>query len=492
MKVLLVYPEFPTTFWSFTHALKFIGKKASLPPLGVLTEASMLPKEWDIKLVDMNTQKLCNSHLQWADYVFISAMNIQQNSTRQVIEHCKRLGKKIVGGGPLFSTDPDSFGDVDHLLLYEGEVCIPDFLRDMKNNTLKHKYDFVGFPELCQTPSPAWHLVNLDDYAMLSIQYSRGCPFHCDFCNVVSLFGHKPRTKTSAQIINELETIYATGWRGRIFFVDDNLIGNKKLVKQDLLPAIIRWSQDRDYPFSFYTEVSINIADDSELMNLMTDAGFDSAFIGIETVDENSLEECGKLQNKKRDLVETVKHIQKNGIQVLGGFILGFDNDKPSCFDSMINFIQESGIITSMVGMLNAPLGTKLFERMQKEGRIIEGEFTGSNEMRPNFIPKMPMEDLVNGYHRVVRTIYEPKHFYTRVKTFLKNYQPKKHKGKKSGFGSLGAFFNSCLHLGILSRGRTHYWRLLAWSLTKGKSAFSLAVKFSIYGYHYRKCAAQG
>ena len=488
MKALLVYPEHPVTFWSFTHALKFINKKSSLPPLGILTVASMLPNDWELKLVDMNAHKLKDSDLEWAEYVFISAMNIQKDSTRQVIKRCKSFGKKIVGGGPLFSTEPESFDDVDHLLLYEGEVCIPAFLRDLENNTTKHKYDFVEFPQLCQTPVPAWNLVDLNDYAMLSIQYSRGCPFHCDFCNVVSLFGHKPRTKTAEQIVDELEAIYTTGWRGRIFFVDDNFIGNRKRVKQELLPAIINWSRDRKYPFSFYTEVSINIADDEELMKLMTDAGFDSAFVGIETIDEDSLEECNKSQNRKRDLVETVRYIQRHGIQVLGGFILGFDSDKPSIFSEMIDFIQKSGVVTAMVGMLNAPQGTKLFERLKEEGRILEGEFTGSNEMGTNFIPQMGMDNLVNGYQRVVRTIYDPKNFYKRIKTFLENYRPKKHKSKGSGFSSIGAFFRSCFHLGILSKGRLHYWKLLTWSLTKGMSAFALAVKFSIYGYHYRKC----
>ena len=490
MKALLVYPEHPTTFWSFTHALKFINKKSSLPPLGILTVASMLPNDWEIKLVDMNVNKLKDADLEWSDLVFISAMNIQKDSTRQVIDRCKSLGKKIVGGGPLFSTEPESYGDVDHLLMYEGEVCIPEFLRDFESNSAKPKYDFVGFPELCQTPAPAWNLVNLKDYAMLSIQYSRGCPFHCDFCNVVSLFGHKPRIKTVEQILNELNVIYTTGWRGRIFFVDDNFIGNRKSVKQELLPAIIKWSQERDYPFSFYTEASINIADDEELMMLMTNAGFDSVFIGIETVDEESLAECSKGQNTKRDLVKTVKHIQAHGIQVLGGFILGFDSDKPSVFAEMMDFIQKSGVITAMVGMLNAPIGTKLFERLKQEGRILDGEFTGSNEMGTNFIPKMGMDTLVSGYQSVVRTIYDPKNFYERVKIFLENYKPVKHKSKRkgAGFGSIGAFFKSCLQLGVLSKGRFHYWKLMGWSLSKGMGAFALAVKFSIYGYHFRLC----
>jgi radical SAM superfamily enzyme YgiQ (UPF0313 family) len=316
MKALLVYPQHPVTFWSFTHALKFTNKKASLPPLGILTVASMLPKDWEIKVIDMNTDALHEKDLAWAEYVFISAMNIQKDSAQRVIDRCKALGKKTVGGGPLFS--------------YEGEICIPEFLNDLRNNKAKHKYDFAGYPALTETPAPAWDLVNLNNYAMLSIQYSRGCPFHCDFCNVVSLFGHSPRTKSADQIIWELEAIYNMGWRGSIFFVDDNFIGNKKKLKQEILPAITAWLQKRGRPFNFFTEASINIADDEELMNLMSESGFDTVFVGIETVDEDSLAEVKKMQNTNRNLVETVRRIQKHGLQVLGGFILGFDSDKPS------------------------------------------------------------------------------------------------------------------------------------------------------------------
>lgn len=492
MKALLVYPAHPVTFWSFTHALKFAGKKSSLPPLGILTVASMLPTEWDIKLIDMNCAELTDSDLEWAEYVFISAMSVQRDSARQVIDRAKAFGKKTVAGGPLFSNEPQMFDDVDHLLLFEGEVCIPEFLKDLQNGTAKHQYDFVGFPELCGTPAPAWHLLNLHDYAMLSIQYSRGCPFHCDFCNVVSLFGHKPRTKTVEQIICELEAIYVTGWRGRIFFVDDNFIGNKARVKNELLPAIIKWSHETGYPFTFYTEASINIADDEELMTLLTDAGFDSVFIGIETVDEGSLEECGKLQNRKRDILETIKFIQQHGIQVLGGFILGFDNDNPdTVFDLTVDFIQKSGIITAMVGMLNAPRGTKLYERLKEEGRLLEDDVSLSNEGGTNIMPKMGLDTLVNGHRHVVRTIFAPKKYYERVRTFLQNYKPKTHKSTKrdSGFGGGGVFLKSCWHLGVLSSGRLHYWRLLMWALGHGNGALALAVKFSVYGYHYRKCA---
>ena len=487
MNVLLVYPEHPVTFWSFTHALKFINKKSNLPPLGILTVASMLPKDWNLKLVDMNTKVLKDSDINWADYVFISAMNIQKDSARRVIDRCKEIGKKTVGGGPLFTVDPESFEDVDHLLLYEGELCIPEFLRDLENGCPKQKYDFVEFPQLTETPIPAWELLDLNKYVMLCMQYSRGCPFHCDFCNVVSLFGHSPRTKSAEQIINELTAIYNLGWRGSIFFVDDNFIGNKKKLKEEILPVLKEWLKDRNYPFSFFTEASINIADDEELMNLMSEAGFDSVFVGIETVDEDSLAECNKVQNRKRDLVEDVKRIQRHGIQVQGGFILGFDSDKPSVFANMIEFIQNSGIVTAMVGMLNAPKGTKLFERMKEEGRLTD-EFAGSNETGINFAPKMDKNDLITGYHNVVRAIYSPKTYYERVKIFLENYQPKEYIKTGFGSGSVGAFFKACFHLGIASKGRLEYWKLLAWSSLKGWDVFAMAVKFSIFGYHFRKC----
>ena len=482
---MLVYPEYPDTFWSFKHALKFINKKANLPPLGILTVAAMLPKDWNLKLVDMNIRKLTDKDLAWADYCFISAMIVQKESARSVIDRCKASGTRTVCGGPLFSTDLESFTDVDHLLLYEGEVCIPKFLEDLKNGAAKQVYDFESYPELTQTPLPAWKLLDMKKYAMLNIQYSRGCPFNCDFCNVVTLFGHTPRTKTSAQIVAELDSIYNSGWRGSIFFVDDNFIGNKIKLKKKILPALIAWMRERDYPFTFFTEASINLADDEELMTLMTAAGFDNVFIGIETVDEDSLAECRKTQNTKRDLIEDVKNIQRHGMQVQGGFILGFDNDKASVFTNMISFIQNSGIITAMVGMLNAPKGTRLFERMKQEGRLLH-DFNGSNT-DINFIPKMDVSDLLNGYHRVVQAIYSPKNYYERVKVFLETFRPDPHRKRRSSVSDVGAFFKACFLLGIVNSGRKEYWKLLFWSLSRKRGVFSMAVIFSVYGYHFRK-----
>ena len=486
MNILLVYPEHPTTFWSFKHALKFVGKKSNMPPLGILTIASMLPEGWNRKIVDMNAGHLKDKDIQWADYIFISAMNIQRNSTRSVIDRCKKLNKKTVGGGPLFTTEFEHYDDVDHLLLYEGEISLPKFLKDLAMGAPKHLYGWERYPKLTETPIPSWNLINTRKYMMLSIQYSRGCPFHCDFCNVVSLFGNTPRTKSSTQIIEELEAIHRRGWKGGIFFVDDNFIGNRKKLKEEVLPALIAWMRERNYPFTFFTEASINIADDEELMDLMVGAGFNSVFVGIETVDEDSLAECRKVQNTKRDLVECVKKIQRHGMQVQGGFILGFDNDKPSIYKRMISFIQQSGIVTAMVGMLNAPKGTKLYERMENEGRLLN-DFSGTNT-EINFQPKMDMDELQAGYRNVVHSIYSPENYYRRIRVFLENYRPRKHRSKRYCVRDIIAFLKACVRLGIFSKSRTEYWKLLFWSLFKKPGVFPMAVEFSVYGYHFRKC----
>ncbi|MCC8122307.1 MAG: DUF4070 domain-containing protein [Oscillospiraceae bacterium] len=488
MNILLVYPRHPATFWSFKYALKFIHKKSNLPPLGILTVASMLPREWNRKLVDMNTENLKDRDIQWADMVFISAMNIQKDSTRQVIDRCKAHGKKIVAGGPLFSIEPEQYDDIDHLLLYEGEVCIPKFIEDLKNGTPKHIYGWEEYPDLSLTPIPEWDLLDLKQYAMLSVQYSRGCPFNCDFCNVVSLFGHAPRTKTTEQIIEELDAIYALGWRNAVFFVDDNFIGNKKKLKAEVLPALIEWTRARNYPFTFFTEASINLADDEELMNLMAEAGFDNVFIGIETVDKECLTECNKMQNVQRDLMECVKTIQQHGMQVQGGFILGFDNDKPSIFSNMVSFIQNSGIVTAMVGLLNAPTGTQLYDRLKAENRLTD-DFSGNNtDSEMNFTPVMDKELLQSGYSDVVHSIYSPKNFYKRVRVFLENYRPHKHKAKKLTWVDITAFLRACFLLGFASEGHREYWKLLWWSFFERRELFPAAVTFSVYGYHFRKC----
>jgi radical SAM superfamily enzyme YgiQ (UPF0313 family) len=445
----------------------------------------MLPPEWEKRLTDLNVTELKEEDLTWADYVFVSAMVVQRESVRAVLERCKTAGVKVVAGGPLFTMEHEQFPDVDHFVLNEAEETLAPFLRDLAQGQARRVYSSDEFPDIHQTPVPLWQMVNFKHYETISIQFSRGCPFNCDFCNVTALLGHRPRTKTAPQIIAELDRLYALGWRKSIFFVDDNFIGNKKQIKSEVLPALIEWRKGKTgMPFS--TEASINLADDPVLLKLMVQAGFDTVFVGIETPNEDSLTECSKSQNKGRDLVESVKQLQRAGLQVQGGFIVGFDNDSPSIFQQQIDFIQKSGIVTAMVGLLQAPLGTRLYERMQKENRLTK-EFSGDNvDGSTNIIPSMGLEPLREGYRRILNQIYAPKHYYERVLTFLREYQPHRIRVHWDPQYIL-AFWRSIYQLGIHGVERVQYWRLFFWTLFRRPRLFPLAITFAIYGFHFRQ-----
>jgi len=487
MNILLVYPLYPESFWSFTHALRFVSKKASFPPLGLLTIASMLPGEWNKKLIDMNTSDLKDKDILWADYVFISAMSVQSKSADDVIKTCKKLKTKIVAGGPLFTSTPENYKNIDHLILNEAEITLPQFLKDLNNKTLKHKYTTTEWADMKITPLPLWELVSMNHYTSMNLQYSRGCPFDCDFCDITVLYGRKPRTKTKEQVLEELDTLYYSGWRGPVFFVDDNFIGNKAKLKKEILPAIAEWMKKRKSPFYLNTEASINLADDEQLMQLMVNAGFESVFVGIESPNEESLVECNKIQNRNRNLIESVKKIQKAGLEVQGGFIVGFDNDHPQIFEELTNFIQQSGIVTAMVGLLNAPRGTKLEKRLNVEGRMLK-DFTGNNtDFTINFIPKMDSDKLLSGYKSILKKIYSPKYFYERVMLFMKGFEPGKKKVFHLNPNYILALFRSIIKLGIIGEERIYYWKLFFWSLFHKPQLFSLAILFTIYGFHFRK-----
>ncbi len=485
MNILLIYPKFPDTFWSFSYALRFIGKKAAFPPLGLLTVAAMLPQGVQTRLVDVNVDRLTDEDLSWADMVFIGAMAVQRESAGKIIARCKQSGLKVVAGGPLFTAEPEAFGQVDHLVLDEAELTLPPFLEDLSNGRPQRVYRASGFCDLQQTPVPRWDLINIKKYASLNIQFSRGCPFNCEFCNVTALFGHRVRMKSPQQIITELDLIYDAGWRGGIFFVDDNFIGNKHYLKTHLLPALIQWRRDKK-GCVFLTEASINLADDAELMALMVNAGFDSVFIGIESPDENCLTECRKAHNKNRDLLLDVKKIHRSGLQVMGGFIVGFDSDTPSIFQRQIDFIQKSGIVTAMVGMLQAPPGTRLFDRLKGENRV-KHSFSGDNVAgTTNILPAMGLDRLLDGYRLMMRQIYAPRNYYRRIKNSLKEL-----KGpdvtQPLDLQRVLAFFRSCIRLGIWGKERFHYWRLLTWTLCHKPRLLPLAVTLAIYGHHYRR-----
>ena len=487
MNILLVHPKYPDTYWSFKHALKFISKKAAFPPLGLVTVASLLPEDWKKRLVDLNVTSLKEKDLQWADYVFISAMSVQIKSVYEIITACKILQKRIVAGGPLFTEEFEKFSEVDHLVLNEAEITLPRFLSDLKEGNPQKVYHASEFPDITKTPIPDYTLVRHSKYSSLSIQYSRGCPFNCEFCDITALYGHAVRTKTTQQVLLELDKMLEIKWKGSVFFVDDNFIGNKNKLKKDLLPAVIQWMEKNNHPFIFTTEASINLADDAELMQMMVRAGFAKVFIGIETPDEASLAECNKTQNHKRDLIACVKAIQTAGIEVMAGFIVGFDNDVPSIFQRQIDFIQKSGIISAMVGLLNAPKKTQLYRRLEKEGRILH-DFGGDNtDYSLNFIPKMDRHELLTGYQKIIHGIYSSKSYYTRILSFLKQYNPPFKIQRKISFSQFIALLRSVLVIGILKKNRKYYWRLLFWSLFNKPEAFALAITYSIYGYHYRK-----
>jgi radical SAM superfamily enzyme YgiQ (UPF0313 family) len=372
MNILLVNPFFPDTFWGFRQALKFVSKKAAYPPLGLLTVGAMLPSTWKKKLVDMNVEALKDQDLIWADCVFLGGMSVQQKSVREIIDRCKSMGKRIVGGGPLFTVHHQEYDDVDHLVLNEAELTLPQFVDDLRGGVPRHLYESDSWADVTTTPVPLWNLINPRVYGSLNLQYSRGCPYDCEFCDITVLYGRVPRTKTKDQLLAELDALYTFGWRGGVFFVDDNFIGNKNKLKKEILPAVIQWMESTGHPFVFNTEASVNLSDDEELMHLMSKAGFRTVFVGIESPHEESLAECRKIPNRNRDLIASVKKIQQHGFQVQGGFIVGFDSDPGSIFQKVIDFVQESGIVTAMVGLLNAPVGTKLYQRLLKEGRVLK------------------------------------------------------------------------------------------------------------------------
>jgi radical SAM superfamily enzyme YgiQ (UPF0313 family) len=487
MNVLLVYPQYPDTFWSFKHALKFISKKAAFPPLGLLTVAAMLPGDWNKKLIDMNVSRLTDDDIKAADYVFISAMELQKESVMAIVARCKKLGVKTVAGGPLFTTGYEYFNDIDHLVLGEAETTLKPFLDDMKKGCPRHLYTSEVRPDICSTPVPMWSLIKMKHYSTMNLQYSRGCPFDCEFCDIVLLNGHTPRTKSKEQFIGELDALYKQGWRGGLFVVDDNFIGNKNKLKGEILPALIEWRKGKRYPFAMCTETSINLADDEDLVRLMVKAGFEEVFIGIETPNEKSLVECAKPQNQNRDLVFSVKKLQEFGLEVQGGFIIGFDNDPESIFQNQIDFIQRSGIVTAMVGLLNAPSGTKLYKRLKREGRLLDS-FTGNNtDHSLNFIPKMNHDSLVKGYQHVLDTIYAPKQYYERIRTFLKTYKPPRTKPGKIHTHQIRAFIWSIWFLGIHGKGKRHFWKLFVSYLLISPPKFARFIILAIYGYHFRK-----
>jgi radical SAM superfamily enzyme YgiQ (UPF0313 family) len=455
--------------------------------LGLLTVAAMLPREWEMRLVDLNTRKLTDADIAWADYVMISGMIVHENSARQVVARCRDKGKTIIAGGPLFTTGHDRFPEIEHFVLGEAELVMGQLIADMEAGTLQHFYQSETRPDITQTPAPRWDLIRMRDYVSMPVQFSRGCPFNCEFCDIIVMNGRVPRVKNPEQMVAELKSIVAGGWKGSVFIVDDNFIGKPKETKK-LLQAIIDWRRTEKTPLSFLTEASLNLADDAELLDLMVRAGFRKVFVGIETPVEESLLECAKVQNTHRDLVSAVKTMQNAGLEVMGGFIVGFDSDSPKVFEQQHQFIQQTGIVTAMVGMLTALPGTRLFQRLQAEGRLLR-EATGNNlDGVLNFVPRLDRDMLVQGYASLVKRLYQPKVYYARILQFLREYKP-----QSSGlvtWDDIKALIKSMWVMGLWHRGRRAYWAFVGKVLICHPRAFSDAMGLAIIGYHFRKVAS--
>ena len=483
MKALLIYPRFPDTYWSFKYALSFTGKRAAQPPLGLMTVAALLPGSWRKRLIDTNVERLKDADLAWADVAMVSGMHVQQEHLTSIVERCRARGLRTVVGGPIASSVPAAALKADHVVIGEAEGLIAALAHDLEAGEALPVYEAAERPAMERSPLPDLSLIKMNRYSTMTVQYSRGCPFNCEFCDIIEIYGRQPRTKAVTQVLAELDQLQRAGWRDAVFVVDDNFIGNKKRAK-NLLTAMAEWGQLHGYPFRFITEASLNLADDPELLQLMKDAGFSTVFLGIETPDECSLIANHKLQNTRRDLLESVKRIQQYGIEVMGGFILGFDTDREDVFDRMVEFIQTSAIPVAMVGLLQALPGTQLFRRLWSEDRIVDAGDGNNTDCTLNFLPRMDAARLVEGYRSVLRRIYSCDAYYERVKLFLNRCHPTSR--QRLSYANLRAMVSSVVRQGLLGKGRLSYWKFVLTAATRYRRSFGMAMTFAVMGYHFQ------
>src|SRR3990172_6000070 len=456
MKVLLLYPEFPDTFWSFRHALPFLGRRSAYPPLGLLTVSAMLPTQWQRKLVDLNVEKLRDRDLAWADVAFLSAMLVQGPSLSRLIARCREAGLRTVVGGPITSADLHVCEGADHVVRGEAEGIIGDLVSDLEAGKARRRYEAAGRPDMATVPPPDLRLARLRRYSAMPLQYSRGCPFSCEFCDIVELFGRTPRVKTAEQVLAELEQLYRMGWRGSVFVVDDNFVGNKAAIKL-LLPRLEEWMRVHGNPFCLYTQASINLAEDDELLSLMRAARFSKVFVGIETPVKESHRAAGKLQNVKADLLEF--------------------------FEKQIAFIKEAAIPVSMVGILTALPNTRLWRRLSGEGRILRQSVGDNTAALLNFIPRMDPDALLAGYRKVLASIYSPTEYFERAQAMLGRLGavPK----PRLVFSDYLALCRSFIRQGIFARYRVAYWHFLGKTFLRKPGHMGLAVTLAIMGHHF-------
>ncbi|HJS06636.1 MAG TPA: B12-binding domain-containing radical SAM protein [Pirellulales bacterium] len=439
-RVLLVYPRFTRpSFWNLGALCEFLDKRYPASPLGLITVAALLPEAWQLKLVDCNVEELKPEDIEWADLVLTTGMLPQQNSTIEVIRWARAIGKPVAVGGPDATSSPDVYAEADFRILGEAELVINDFIAAWQAGERKGLFVAEKFKaDVSQTPIPRFDLLNFNNYIFIGVQYSRGCPFTCEFCDIIELYGRVPRFKTNAQMIAEIDRLYELGYRGHIDFVDDNFIGNKKAIKQ-FLPDLIEWQKQRGYPFEFSTEASINLADDDALMKLMQDANFFAVFIGIESPDTDTLNAMKKKQNTRRSLSESVHKIYAHGMFVLAGFILGFDSEEDNVADGMALCIEETAIPVCMIGLLYALPNTQLTRRLATEGRLyaghdVIGEKRGGDQCSEglNFETHRPRREILADFANVLERVYAPSAYFARVREVGRSLQRPYHGGPTS------------------------------------------------------------
>ena len=467
--------------------LPFVAKRAAFPPLGLLTVAAMLPEDWELKLADTNVAPLEDGDIAWADWILLSGMIVHKEAAHEIARRCAALGRPVIAGGPLFTTGHWEFPEIPHFVLGEAEDLIGELVADMRAGTVKEVYRAAAFPDVHRTPVPRWDLIDLRHYVTMPVQFSRGCPFDCEFCDIVVMNGRVPRTKAPQQVIAELEALHRAGWRDMVFIVDDNFIGNKRRVRE-LLTALVDWRARTRPTMGFLTEASVNLADQDDLLDLMARAGFKKVFLGLETPVPECLDECHKVQNSKRDLVDAVRAIQGAGLEVMGGFIVGFDNDPLDIFRRQFDFIQRSGVVTAMVGLLTALPQTRLYERLVREGRLLADSVGDNTAAVLNFVPRLDRGRLLAGYRELMRSLYAPENYYRRVRAFLATWKPRGPRTRLA-WSDVRAFLRSLWILGLSRRGRLAFWRLFWATLIVQPRKFHAAMELAIMGHHFRTVA---
>ena len=487
MRALLLYPLFPKSFWSFEKTLALVDCKALLPPLGLITVAAILPQEWEFRLVDRNIQEITESDWDWAELVIISGMIVQKNDMLAQIHAAKERGKVVAVGGPYASTSPQELqaAEVDFLVLDEGEITLPMFVTAIEHGERQGVFRATEKPAVTETPIPRYDLLELDAYDAISVQFSRGCPFQCEFCDIIVLYGRKPRTKTPQQLLAELDCIYDLGWRGSVFMVDDNFIGNKRNVKL-LLKELKVWMAEKNYPFGITTEASIDLAQDEELMELMVECNFKKVFLGIETPDQESLTLTSKFQNTRNPLHESIDKITRAGMQIMAGFIIGFDGEKPQAGDRIVQFVEQTGIPLAMFSMLQALPNTALWHRLEKEGRLLNSGANINQTTLINFVPTRAIEEIATEYVNAFWRLYDPAAYLDRIlRYYMKLGDTKNTKSSRTSWKAIRAVSLLLWKQGILAQTRWQFWRNLIQVLAKKPSQLESYLTLCAYLEHF-------